>query len=73
VAHRDLTINKTQYFDNVTPKVWEFHIGGYQVCQKWLKDRKGKQLGWEDSEHALEKDQKLMTQIDGTIPSFPLP
>ena len=24
--------------------VWNFHIGGYQVCEKWLKDRKGRQL-----------------------------
>ena len=22
--------------------VWEFHVGGYQVLQKWLKDRKGR-------------------------------
>ncbi len=34
-------INKTQYFDNVPQNVWEFQIGGYQVCHKWLKNRKG--------------------------------
>jgi predicted helicase len=32
-------INQKQYFDNVPPEVWGYHIGGYQVCQKWLKDR----------------------------------
>jgi len=34
-------INKKQCFEGVLPEVWEFHIGGYQVAQKWLKDRKG--------------------------------
>jgi len=71
-------INKTQYFDNVNPEVWEFHIGGYQVCQKWLKDRKDRKLSGEDLENylyilaALEKTQHLMAEIDETIPSFPL-
>jgi predicted helicase len=71
-------INKTQYFDNVNSNVWEFHIGGYQVCQKWPKDRKGINLTYVEIEHylyilaALEKTQELMTQIDGTIPSFPI-
>lgn len=35
-------INQTQYFDGVPPDVWEFHIGGYQVLDKWLKDRCGR-------------------------------
>jgi predicted helicase len=71
-------INKTQYFDNVTLEVWEFHIGGYQVCQKWLKDRKDRQLSHEDLESylyilaALEKTQTLMTEIDETLPRFPI-
>ncbi|GAG98596.1 unnamed protein product, partial [marine sediment metagenome] len=30
-------INKTQYFEGIAPDVWNFHIGGYQVCEKWLK------------------------------------
>lgn len=37
-------INKTQYFECVPPEVWEFHIGGYEVTEKWLKDRKGRTL-----------------------------
>ncbi|MEK6544814.1 MAG: type ISP restriction/modification enzyme, partial [Elusimicrobiota bacterium] len=36
---RRVYINKTQFFDSVTPETWGFMIGGYQVCQKWLKDR----------------------------------
>jgi hypothetical protein len=30
-----------QYFEGARPEVWTFHIGGYQVCEKWLKDRRG--------------------------------
>ena len=34
-------INKDQYFEGITENIWEYLIGGYQVCNKWLKDRKG--------------------------------
>ncbi len=70
-------INKTQYFDNVAPEFWDFHIGGYQVCHKWLKDRKGKLLNYDECMHylyilaAIEETQKLMMQIDASV-SFPL-
>ncbi|MDM8558971.1 type ISP restriction/modification enzyme [Candidatus Parabeggiatoa sp. HSG14] len=71
-------INKTQYFDNVKENIWQFHIGGYQVCQKWLKDRKGKELSYDDCNHylyilaALEQTIDLMEKIDATLPEFPL-
>lgn len=42
-------INKTQYFVGIGPEVWGFHIGGYQVCQKWLKDRVGRSLSYDAS------------------------
>lgn len=35
-------INKEKYFEGVKPEVWNYHIGGYQVLQKYLKDRKGR-------------------------------
>jgi len=66
-------INKTQYFDGVPPEVWEFHVGGYQVCQKWLKDRKGRALSFDDVKHyqrivaALAETITLMEQIDEVI------
>jgi hypothetical protein len=44
-------INKDQYFEGVRPEVWEFHIGGYQVCEKWLKDRRGRKLSFDDIRH----------------------
>jgi Type ISP C-terminal specificity domain len=79
-TYRDLTpdqgrvwINKTQYFDGVPPEVWEFHVGGYQVCHKWLKDRKGRQLDMNDVVHyerivgALAETITLMEHIDVAI------
>ena len=44
-------INKTQYFEGVEPEVWEYQIGGYQVLDKWLKDRKKRILSLEDIKH----------------------
>jgi hypothetical protein len=66
-------INKKQYFEGVPPKVWNFHVGGYQVCQKWLKDRKGRTLTFEDIQHyqrvvsALAETIELMVQVDVAI------
>ncbi len=71
-------INKEQYFEGVPPEVWEFHIGGYQVCQKWLKDRKGRRLLYDEVTHyqkivvALKETIRLMGEIDSLIPSWPL-
>ena len=66
-------INPTQYFGGVPQAVWDFHIGGYQVCEKWLKDRKGRKLTYEDTRHyqqiivALHETIRLMTEIDTVI------
>jgi predicted helicase len=63
-------INSTQYFDNVPPEAWTFYIGGYQPAQKWLKDRKGKTLSFDDVKHyrkiirVLKETGELMQQID---------
>jgi len=71
-------INQTQYFDNVPPVVWGYHIGGYQVCQKWLKDRKGRQLSYDDLTHyrgivaALARTIELQFAIDEAIGEWPL-
>lgn len=71
-------ISKTQYFEGVQPEVWEFHIGGYQVAEKWLKDRKGRQLTYDDLNHyrnviaALAETIRLMSEIDEAIPGFPI-
>jgi predicted helicase len=71
-------INKEQYFEGVSPEVWNFHIGGYQVCQKWLKDRKGRKLSYDERTHyqkivvVLEDTIRLMAEIDNLIPGWPV-
>ncbi|WP_228016748.1 type ISP restriction/modification enzyme [Synechocystis sp. LEGE 06083] len=65
-------------FVGVPEEVWNFYVGGYQVCQKWLKDRKGRVLSDEDILHyqkivvALQETIKLMQLIDEAIPSWPI-
>ncbi len=73
-------INKTSYFAGIAPEVWEFKIGGYQVLDKWLKDRKKakRSLSFEDMLHyqkvvvALKETIELVREIDGLIPGFPI-
>lgn len=66
-------INATQRFEGVPEAVWNFHVGGYQVCEKWLKDRKGRTLSAEDIVHyqrvvvALNETIRLMAEIDRVI------
>ena len=63
-------INELQYFDNIPEIAWEFYIGGYQPAQKWLKDRKDKQLDFEEIVHyqkiiaALTETDRIMQEID---------
>lgn len=63
-------INSIQYFDGVPQIVWEFFIGGYQPAQKWLKDRRGNKLEYDDIIHykriivALTETERLMMEID---------
>ena len=66
----NIYINSTQCFEGVPTAAFEMYIGGYQPAQKWLKDRKGRTLTFDDIEHyrriiaiLLETD-KIMKQID---------
>lgn len=66
-------INDRQFFDNVPETAWNFHIGGYQPAQKWLKDRKQRTLGFDDVRHyqriiaALMATDRLMCAIDQVV------
>ena len=77
-AEKRIFINKEQYFGGVPLDVWNFHIGGYQVCEKWLKDRKGRTLSYDDVTRyqkiivALKETLRLMTEIDAVIPDWPI-
>lgn len=73
-------VNKGQYFESVEKEVWEFMMGGYQVCEKWLKDRKKAErvLSTEDIRHymkivvALRETMRIMKKIDEAIPAWPI-
>jgi predicted helicase len=73
-------INKQSYFTDIPPHIWEFKIGGYQVLDKWLKDRKNanRKLSLEEIDHyqkiviALTATLQLMQEIDRIIPGFPI-
>jgi hypothetical protein len=86
VAYSDETVwidkAKSRGFKGVPEEVWNFHIGGYQVCEKWLKDRQakggknprpGRVLTDEDIEHyqkivvALSETIRIMAEIDEVI------
>jgi predicted helicase len=63
----------THGFQGVSKEVWSFYLGGYQPCQKWLKDRKGRTLSDDDITHyhkivvALSETIRLMAEIDQII------
>ena len=60
-------------FHGTPEEVWDFQIGGYQVCHKWLKDRKGRTLTDKDVAHyqkivvALNETLRIMAEIDQAI------
>lgn len=56
-------INKTQYFDSATEVSWGLFIGGYQPAQKWLKDRKGRALSFNDVKH-YQRILKILSETD---------
>lgn len=65
-------INKDQFFADVPEVAWDFHIGGYQPAQKWLKDRKGRSLSWDDIGH-YQKIIRVLTETDGVMKEIELP
>lgn len=68
-------INDAQYFNQVPQTVWDMHIGGYRVAEKWLKDRKGRLLTYDDITHyqsvvaALARTLAVQAKLDAAIDS----
>lgn len=66
-------INKDQYFEGIPAETWNSTKGGYRPADKWLKDRKGQPLGYDDVSHyrricaALTETTRLMRQVDQVI------
>lgn len=65
-------INKTQYFENVPEIAWNFWIGGYQPAQKWLKDRKGRALSFDDVLH-YQRIIKILGETDRIMKTIEMP
>jgi predicted helicase len=62
-----ITINETQFFERVPPAVWEFRIGGYQVLDKYLKSRKGRELSLDEINHVAAIADSLAFTIDQMV------
>ncbi len=66
-------INNRQYVLGVPESAWTFPIGGYLPAQRWLKDRLGRTLGFEEQAEyqrilwALMETKRLMGEIDAAI------
>jgi predicted helicase len=63
-------INPDQYFSGVPITAWNLEVGGYHPTQKWLKDRRGRVLSWEDVTHfqriikVLQRTHQIVQDID---------
>jgi len=73
-AERRVYFNQSQYFEGISEEAWDYQVGGYQVCHKWLKDRKGKTLSTDNIKHycriatAIQKTIKIQKEIDEIYP-----
>jgi len=69
-TEKRIYFNEKQYFEEIPQDIWKYQIGSYQVCRKWLKDRKGRFLSLEDIKHyckmvtALQKTTEIQKEID---------
>jgi predicted helicase len=79
---RRVLMNESRWFEPVSEVVWAFRIGGYQVCEKWLKDRREMDLSVEDTDQyrqivaALGRTIETMERIEKIISKhggWPLP
>jgi hypothetical protein len=65
-------INKDQHFAEVPKLAWDFYIGGYQPAKKWLKDRRGRPLSFDDIMH-YQRIVKVMAETDRVMKEIELP
>ena len=72
-ADGKIWINPTQHFTDVSAEVWEYEIGAYQVCEKWLRDRRGEELGRAELQQyrailvAIAETLAVMAEIDAVL------
>jgi len=76
--NKRIYLNKKQYFAEVEPTIWQFQLGGYQILDKWLKNRRGRKLNYDELQHyqkiiaALQETERLMAEVDALVPAWPL-
>ncbi|MBN2089794.1 N-6 DNA methylase [candidate division KSB1 bacterium] len=58
-----IQINPDQYFENINKNIWQYQIGGYKICHKWLKDRKDKILSLDE----IKLYCKIVAALNRTI------
>ena len=68
----EVWINGEMRFSDVPEIAWNFYIGGYQPAQKWLKDRKGRTLSFDDIRH-YQKIIKILSETDRIMKEIELP
>lgn len=61
---QSISINDTQSFRPVPQAVWDFHIGGYQVLDKYLKSRKGRKLSLDEIDHVAAVADSLAFTVE---------
>ncbi|WP_158094109.1 type ISP restriction/modification enzyme [Erythrobacter tepidarius] len=64
--------NEGQYFEGVPAVSWSFPIGGYQPAQKWIKDRKGRALSYDDIRH-YQRIVKILAETDRIMAGIEMP
>ena len=68
-----ILVNDQTQIEDVSPETWQFHVGGHQVCRKWLRDRRGRRLDKADWEFycglvaAVKETRELMAKVDDAI------
>jgi predicted helicase len=72
-VHRRIYINLDQYFDSISPDIWDFYTGGYQICDTWLRERIGQKLTYQDVEDyrrmawIIHNTLQIMAEIDAVL------
>jgi len=69
-------INPKQYFSKIEPEVWNFEVGGYKVCERWLRERNGRKLNSDDQTEfmrivgSFKETLRLQQELDSLFPQI---
>lgn len=69
-------INSKQYFSKIEPEIWNYEVGGYRVCERWLRERNGRKLNSDDQTNfmrivgSIKETLKLQQELDALFPQI---